>query len=160
MSRCPFCDALLTVIGSRARTRRTPEGTRHVLIIRRLRCPHCRRIHHELPDCLVPFKRYDAEALESFATQGPTAAVAADTSTLVHWQAWLAVWMPFRLSLCCDDTIRRCAAMTRTGLREPAPPSPKVNKSHFLLAKYIRNSTLTSIQGRICARTQARVQSQ
>ncbi len=119
MSRCPFCDALLTVIGSRARTRRTPEGTRHVLIIRRLRCPHCRRIHHELPDCLVPFKRYDVEALESFATQGPTAAVAADTSTLVRWHAWFTVWMPY---------VRRCwaALAARDSAAETggAPPFP------------------------------------
>ena len=101
MNRCPFCDTLLTVMGSRGRTRRTPDGTRHVLIIRRLHCTPCRRIHHELPDCLVPYKRYDAEALESFATQGPTAAVAADTSTLVRWQAWFTVWMAY---------VRRCWA--------------------------------------------------
>ena len=119
MNRCPVCDGLLTIIGSRARTRRTPEGIRHILIIRRLRCLHCRHIHHELPDCLVPFKRYDAEALESFAIQGPTAAVAADTSTLVRWQAWLAVWMPY---------VRRCwaALAARVSATEPggAPPFP------------------------------------
>jgi hypothetical protein len=119
MSRCPVCDALLTVIGSRVRTRRTPEGIRHRLIIRRLRCLPCRRIHHELPDCLVPFKRYDAEALESFATQGPTAAVAADTSTLVRWQAWLAVWMPY---------VQRCwaalAARDSAAEMDGAPPFP------------------------------------
>ncbi len=34
MNRCSFCDAFLTVMGSRARTRRMPDGTRHVLMIR------------------------------------------------------------------------------------------------------------------------------
>ena len=67
----------------------------------------------------MPFKRYDAEALESFATQGPTAAVAADTSTLVRWQTWLEVWMP---------DVQRCwaalAAQDRIAETDGAPPFP------------------------------------
>ncbi len=80
------------MIGSRPRTRRTPDGTRQILIIRRLYCTACERIHHELPDCLVPYKRYDAESLETFATEGRTAAIAADESTLQRWEAWFSAW--------------------------------------------------------------------
>ena len=92
MNGCPLCHGLLTVSGSRPRTRRPPDGTRQILIIRRLYCAACERIHHELPDCLVPDKRYDAESLETFATEGRTAAIAADESTLQRWEAWFSAW--------------------------------------------------------------------
>ena len=92
MNGCPLCHGSLTVIGSRPRTRRPPDGTRQVLIIRRLQCETCERIHHELSDCLVPYKRYDAESLETFAMEGRTAAIAADESTLQRWEAWFRAW--------------------------------------------------------------------
>lgn len=95
MSRCPVCDASLAVIGSRPRTRRTADGTRQIVIIRRLQCDGCGRIHHELPDCVVPYKRYDADSLETFATQGRTAAIAADESTLQRWERWFRAWAPY-----------------------------------------------------------------
>ncbi len=95
VSRCPHCRHPLRVIGSRPRTRRTPDGVRQILIIRRLRCDDCQRIHHELPDCLVPFRRYDSDSLEAFGSQGTTAAVAAEPSTFTRWQAWLRVWIPY-----------------------------------------------------------------
>jgi hypothetical protein len=34
------------------------------LLIRRLFCPECGRIHHELPDCIVPYKRHCAATIE------------------------------------------------------------------------------------------------
>ncbi|MDA8199425.1 MAG: DUF6431 domain-containing protein [Thermaerobacter sp.] len=67
MSQCPVCDDALVVIGSRRRTRRLATAERQVLVIRRLRCTGCRWIHHELPACLVPYQRYDAETLEAMA---------------------------------------------------------------------------------------------
>ena len=41
-------------------------GILEILVIRRLRCkePICRKIHHELPDCLYPYKRHCAETIE------------------------------------------------------------------------------------------------
>ncbi|MCY0864240.1 MAG: DUF6431 domain-containing protein [Sulfobacillus sp.] len=95
MSPCPHCQGPLRVVGSRGRRRRLPDGTRHVLVIRRLRCDPCARIHHELPDCLVPYRRYDSASLEALATEGPTAAVAAEPSTLRRWEAWFQQWIPY-----------------------------------------------------------------
>ena len=94
MNGCPHCEGSLTVIGSRPRTRRPPDGTRQILIIRRLYCEACERIHHELPDCLVPYKRYDAESLETFATEGRTAAIAADIIGMTGETAstYVAAW--------------------------------------------------------------------
>lgn len=40
------------------------SGDKKILIVRRLRCTGCGRIHHELPDLIVPYKRYSCEAVE------------------------------------------------------------------------------------------------
>ncbi|QHQ60192.1 hypothetical protein Ana3638_04865 [Anaerocolumna sedimenticola] len=61
---CPDCEAKLTVIGSRKRGLIEYSGEKKVLIIRRLRCPGCGKIHHELPDIIVPYKRYSSETVE------------------------------------------------------------------------------------------------
>jgi len=47
------------------------SGERKVLIIRRLRCSECNRIHHELPDIIVPYKRYSSEAIENIISRKP-----------------------------------------------------------------------------------------
>ena len=56
---------ILFVIGSRSRQSLCGDGTRRTLRIRRLRCEECRKIHHELPDFLVPYKRYTANVVEA-----------------------------------------------------------------------------------------------
>lgn len=89
---CPCCLGDCVAFSRRKRIRRTPDGRTHWLWIRRLRCEQCHTIHHELPDCCVPYKRFDTESLELALTDGPTAAVAADESTLARWRTWFAAW--------------------------------------------------------------------
>ncbi|MGM0883647.1 MAG: DUF6431 domain-containing protein [Bacillota bacterium] len=60
----PCCGEKLSVIGSRKRTLTSEEGEYHLLVVRRLRCAQCRKIHHELPDCVVPYKRYESTCVE------------------------------------------------------------------------------------------------
>jgi hypothetical protein len=91
--------------------RRTPDGARQVLIIRRLRCDACARVHHELPDCLLPCRRYDTARFEAFATEGVTAAVAAEPSTFTRWQAWFRAWIPY---------VQRCWVVLQARQRIPA----------------------------------------
>jgi hypothetical protein len=62
------------------------------LVIRRLYCEACRRIHHELPDRLVPYKRYDAESIEGAVSEPPRTDIAADESTLRRWKCWFLAW--------------------------------------------------------------------
>lgn len=62
---CPCCANSLTVCGSRRRKLVKADGSIQKLAIRRLACKPCRKIHHELPDIIVPYKRYEAEAIES-----------------------------------------------------------------------------------------------
>jgi len=59
-----------------------------VLIIRRLECETCKRVHHELPDILVPYKRYSSESIEAVITGNKALSVAADESTIVRWKQW------------------------------------------------------------------------
>jgi len=66
-STCPICEGELEVIGSRIRKVKMPDSQeKRKLVIRRLRCqnPACLKIHHELPDIVVPFKRYGRETIE------------------------------------------------------------------------------------------------
>jgi hypothetical protein len=88
LSCCPVCFEALEIIGSRERTWRKRDGEKNILIIRRLRCTRYKTIHHELPDFLVPYKRYDAESIELGITQGSQSDVAADESTLNRWRTW------------------------------------------------------------------------
>ncbi|MCL6611609.1 MAG: DUF6431 domain-containing protein [Peptococcaceae bacterium] len=58
---CPCCNGPLKVCGSRRRKYVNGTGDTIVLVIRRLRCRNCGRLHHELPDILVPYKRYGSK---------------------------------------------------------------------------------------------------
>ncbi|MCD7715322.1 MAG: DUF6431 domain-containing protein [Lachnospiraceae bacterium] len=49
------------------------DGETIILIIRRFRCLDCLRIHHEFPDIVVPYKRYDAETIERIMISMPAA---------------------------------------------------------------------------------------
>jgi len=56
-----------------------------VLRIRRLQCRNCLKIHHELPDLLVPYKRYAAATIEAALDETE---VALETSTIRRWVSW------------------------------------------------------------------------
>jgi hypothetical protein len=85
---CPCCGGELTVIGSRKRKYRNKAGESNVLIIRRLRCCNCNKIHHELPNILVPYKRYDSDSIETVVTGNINLDVAVDDSTINRWKTW------------------------------------------------------------------------
>ena len=86
---CPYCGETLVVIGSRHRKVIGADGEQRVYVIRRLRCSQCHKIHHELPDCIVPYKRYESECIEQTVSESaePTTA-AADDATLRRWRHW------------------------------------------------------------------------
>jgi len=64
-SVCPICIGKLKVIGSRKRVTINIIGDKEVLLIRRLQCMCCHKIHHELPDKVIPYKRHCAETVEN-----------------------------------------------------------------------------------------------
>ena len=85
---CPCCGGRLNVIGSRRRKYITSLSISKVLVIRRLICVDCKRIHHELPDILVPYKRYASEAIERVVEDESPLFVTVDESTLFRWRHW------------------------------------------------------------------------
>ncbi|MGI6334425.1 MAG: DUF6431 domain-containing protein [Saccharofermentanales bacterium] len=88
---CPCCNSLeMKVIGSRKRKYINLEGSKNTLIIRRLKCQHCTRIHHELPAILVPYKRYNSECIETVISRDEPNTVPADESTLLRWRKWFS----------------------------------------------------------------------
>ena len=78
------------MIGSRKRAFISGAGGRIVLIIRRLKCKACGRVHHELPDILVPYKRYSSESIEAVVSGDAALSVAADESTIGRWRNWFS----------------------------------------------------------------------
>jgi Domain of unknown function (DUF6431) len=63
-------------------------------MIRRMQCKECERIHHELPDIIVPYKRYEAASIEQVVTE-PNPAVAVDESTLRRLRNWFKIWSAY-----------------------------------------------------------------
>ena len=61
---CPICGGKLAAYDRKARKVHTRSSGTLVLRLRRLRCKNCGRFHTELPDFLVPYKRYSRESIE------------------------------------------------------------------------------------------------
>ena len=77
--------------GRRERKVIASNGVWLVLIIRRLRCQHCKKIHHELPDMVIPYKRHCAETIEKILS-GSIGAASCEESTIRRIRTWWAVW--------------------------------------------------------------------
>lgn len=79
------------VAGSRKRILRESDGQKSILIIRRLKCEHCKRIHHELPDSIVPYKRYSADAIEEILAEKKEEIYPCETSTALRLRCWFSL---------------------------------------------------------------------
>ena len=97
-SICPICGGHFNVIGTKRRKVIEPNGEVKILIIRRLRCRECGKIHHELPDIFVPYKRHCAETIEKIIA-GKTAEVPCEESTIRKIRAWWSVLLPYFISV-------------------------------------------------------------
>ena len=82
-----MCVGALVVIGSRKRGLVNISGESETLIIRRLRCEGCRKIHHELPDIVMPYKRHCADTIERII-DGDDEEVVCEDSTICRIIAW------------------------------------------------------------------------
>jgi len=71
-------------------------GVKIKLCIRRLRCEGCNRHHHELPDCVVPYKRHSAETIENIINgiKEPE-----DYRTAHRLLSWWSVVLPYFLNI-------------------------------------------------------------
>ncbi|WP_353733612.1 DUF6431 domain-containing protein [Rossellomorea vietnamensis] len=95
---CPCCNHQdFKVIGSRERKLKDERGMARTFIIRRLRCQQCNKIHHELPDLMIPYKRYAADVIEETIFQTAHLTVAADESTIYGWRKWFSTLIDYWL---------------------------------------------------------------
>jgi hypothetical protein len=72
------------------------DGEKIVLKIRRLNCDQCGRLHHELPDVIVPYKRHSAETIKAII-EGTE--VAEDRRTIGRIKAWWQIVVIYFLNI-------------------------------------------------------------
>jgi len=86
----------MKVIGSRRRGVIGEDGSQRIYVIRRLKCTKCKRIHHELPDFLIPYKRYECKIIESVIVDDVKQVILeADETTLYNWRNWFHKAKPY-----------------------------------------------------------------
>ena len=119
---CPLCDGQLHPWRKCLRIRRRADGETDWLQIQILRCDKCQRSHRQLPDCLLPYKHYDAMSIEMGIQDGMTAAVAADTATIYRWQHWFVAWSVYVQGVFVALQQRGVAIAAM----EPSPPLPPI----------------------------------
>jgi hypothetical protein len=106
VSICPNCGSALSVRSWRARMLIGSDGTKSVYQIRRLYCGQCRHLHHELPDCMVPYKRHCADTIEKAINNGPDAPAYShvcdaplDDRSLRRFKQWWGAVLPYFLNV-------------------------------------------------------------
>jgi hypothetical protein len=90
---CPICHSYLNYRDSRIRIRKKEGGIKERLMIRRFYCKNCHSYHHELPDCLVPYKHYEAEVIsgvldEVILSDDLDSEDYPSFSTMLRWMQW------------------------------------------------------------------------
>lgn len=117
---------------SRKRIRRKEGGHVEYLLVRRMFCAHCHRLHVELPDCLVPQKHYDAEVI-SGVIEGVVTADDLDSEdhpcamTMRRWIKWFL------------DNRVNIEGLLRRALRFAGSHSP-INENHSFIS-FFRKQT-------------------
>ncbi len=84
---CPICSGALKVRDTKRRKLicTTEEIVVRTYRLRRLYCTDCGKLHTELPDCMQPYKHYEADAIQAeidSSQENPNA----DESTLRRWR--------------------------------------------------------------------------
>lgn len=96
----------MLVIGTKNRKAKDHTGHSKTYNIRRLQCTNCNTIHHELPDLLIPYKRYEAECIENVLTNPSNHIVPADESTLSRWLGWFHEFVDYWIGCLTSIMIR------------------------------------------------------
>ncbi|WP_423719511.1 DUF6431 domain-containing protein [Anaerotruncus rubiinfantis] len=85
---CPSCgQKKMQLYGRRWRLVILPNGQKVHFSIRRLRCTRCLKIHHELPDFIIPHKHFAALCLIK-ALQKKDDVLFCENSTIYRWCRW------------------------------------------------------------------------
>lgn len=93
---CPECGSSLCRRDRRLRIYKEAGGEKKWFAINRLKCTNdkCRRLHNELPDCMLPYKHYGTGIIEDVVDE----VVDSDDldtedypceGTMKHWKWWM-----------------------------------------------------------------------
>ena len=85
---CPICQREMRLIGTKRRKVQRSDGAWMTLLIRRFYCYPCKRVHHELPDIIVPYKRHSAKSIEGIINKDEETPVLMEESTINRIQNW------------------------------------------------------------------------
>ncbi len=96
---CPVCNRILKYKSRRKRGIINAVGEKMRLMIRRLWCEDCERIHHELPDCIVPYKRHCVETIETIVNGGRPGKTDIEESTIDRIKLWWALLRLYFMSV-------------------------------------------------------------
>lgn len=83
---CPICQGLLKHYDRRIRKAIGSEEVKQYSL-RRLRCQTCGKLHLELPDFLLPYKRYEAKVIVA-VIHGEAAQAPNETRTIQKIRSW------------------------------------------------------------------------
>lgn len=136
---CPYCQSVLDHYDRRDRKYRDINGDQKALVIRRLRCCNlqCRRIHAELPDFLVPYKRYAVDVITAVLT-GTAFVAPTEETTRQRWQVWYFQIRDHLLGV-ATSVRRNLQEIARTLLASPSTKSFEVPPlSGLSLAELVR----------------------
>lgn len=105
---CPICVGKLIKKGLRTRflIRIKPGATEDdispyekiCLLVQRQKCKGCGKIHHQLPDCIVPYKRFDLEIIEG-VIRNTEKHTLIDLDTIKRILAWWALMVAYILGV-------------------------------------------------------------
>ena len=81
---CPDCNERMKVRDSRKRIILDECGEKYIFSLRRFQCSTCKSIHLELPDCIIPRKRYSRNAINIVVNEKCDYYIM-DQSTIYRW---------------------------------------------------------------------------
>ena len=109
---CPCCEGDLFVRGTCRRQAINSAGDKVQYQLRVLQCRDCRRTHRELPDPLVPYKRYDGEAITYIENDPSNAPCNIRSVPLIL--GWLAWFISYANHICESQSLILSAPLSKT----------------------------------------------
>lgn len=145
---CPFCQNNMKIVGSTKRVCWSGDRECRKLVIRKLRCPHCRIGHHELPNFLVPYKRYDAATIQLVLTSSfNDCDQCVSDSTIYRWKSSFITLIPYFLNalLSLSQLLNlRVTSSIQTSGCHPFSPLIKLLSPHVNWLAYLVKSLVNS----------------
>lgn len=91
--RCPVCNGELFRRGTCHRKTQNAYGETTEYQLRVMKCRDCKKTHRELPNPIVPYKRYDAEAIiEIRDNPGESICDPNVGARIISWLEWLIIY--------------------------------------------------------------------